>query len=210
MKQKVFGLGFHKTGTSSLASALHVLGYNVCGQQNILSSDLISGNIEPFIKLAKQYDGFEDDPWHLLYKEMDIAFPGSKFILTDRDVDSWYKSCLNHFFEDTTPIRDFIYGNGRPKDNEENFKKVYLKHQADVIEYFKDRPDNFIIINFTKGEGWEKLCPFLGIEQPNLPIPHANKGLYTNSPNSFKKKLWFLYKRFYAFLYHNIYKPIFK
>src|SRR3990172_4553355 len=102
MKQKVFGLGFHKTGTSSLASALHVLGYKVCGQQNNLANDLTNGNIQSFIDLAKNYDGFEDDPWHLLYKEMDLAFPNSKFVLTDRDVDSWYKSCQNHFYNDTT------------------------------------------------------------------------------------------------------------
>lgn len=210
MKQKVFGLGFHKTGTSSLASALHVLGYKVCGQQNVLHQDLINGNITPFITLAQKYDAFEDDPWHLLYKEMDVAFPGSKFILTDRDVDGWYKSCLNHFYEDTTAIRDFIYGDGRPKNNEAKFKSVYLEHINNVKTYFKDRPDDFLIINFTEGEGWEKLCPFLGVEIPNIPIPHANKGLYTKTPNSFKKKMWLVYKKIYAFLYHNMYKPFFK
>ncbi|MCB9173565.1 MAG: hypothetical protein H6587_12690 [Flavobacteriales bacterium] len=210
MKQKVFGLGFHKTGTSSLASALHALGHNVCGQQNALHKDLINGNINIFTTLAKNYDAFEDDPWYLLYKELDEAFPNSKFILTDRDVDSWYNSCLNHFFEDTTPIRDYIYGDGRPKGNEENFKRIYLKHQTDVINYFKNRPNDFLIINFTKGEGWEKLCPFLGVEIPNKPIPHANKGLYTKKPNGLKKKLWLYYKKLYAFLYHNIYRPLFK
>lgn len=175
-----------------------------------MAHELINGNIQPFIDLAKNYDGFEDDPWHLLYKEMDLAFPNSKFILTDRDVDSWYKSCQNHFYNDTTLIRDFMYGDGKPNGNEENFKKVYLKHQADVIDYFKNRPNDFIIINFTNGEGWEKLCPFLGVATPNIPIPHANKGLYTESPNNLKKKIWLLYKRVYAFLYHKIYKPIFK
>ncbi len=210
MKQKVFGLGYHKTGTSSLAAALHVLGYKVCGQQNNLAHDLTSGNIQPFIDLAIVYDGFEDDPWHLLYKELDQAFPNSKFVLTDRDVDSWYKSCLNHFFEDTTPIRDYIYGDGRPKGNEENFKKKYLQHQAEVIAYFNSRPNDFLIINFTNGEGWEKLCPFLGVDIPNKPIPHANKGLYATKPNNLKKKLWLYYKKVYAFLYHNIYRPIFK
>lgn len=210
MKQKVFGLGFHKTGTSSLASALHVLGYKICGQQNALHHDLISNNISSFVELAKNYDGFEDDPWHLLYKEMDEAFPNSKFVLTDRDIDSWYKSCLNHFYEDTTPIRDFIYGDGRPKDNEEKFKQVYSAHQENVKKYFENRPNDFLIINFTQGEGWEKLCPFLGVEIPTNPIPHANKGLYTKTPNSLKKRLWLLYKKSYAFLYHNIYKPLFK
>lgn len=210
MKQKVFGLGFHKTGTSTLATALHKLGYKVCGQQNAIAKDLVNGNIDVFIDIANQYDAFEDDPWHLLYKEMDEAFPNSKFILTNRDVDAWYKSCLNHFYEDTTLIRDFMYGNGAPKDNETKFKKVYLNHQEQVKNYFKDRPNDFLIIDFTKGEGWEKLCPFLGVDIPNESIPHANKGLYTKKPDSLKKKLWLAYKNIYAFLYHKIYKPLFK
>lgn len=210
MKQKVFGIGFHKTGTSTLASALHKLGYNVCGAKNEMAQDLINGNFQKFISLAEGFDAFEDDPWHLLFKEMDEAFPNSKFVLTQRDVDAWYKSCLNHFYEDTTPIRDFMYGNGAPNDNESKFKEVYLAHQEQVKNYFKDRPDDFLIIDFTKGEGWEKLCPFLGVEIPQEAIPHANKGLYTKKPNSFKKKMWLLYKEVYAFLYHKIYRPLFK
>ncbi|MCO6499209.1 MAG: hypothetical protein J5I47_02395 [Vicingus serpentipes] len=210
MKQKVFGLGFHKTGTSSLATALHKLGYNVCGQQNDKAQDLIQRNFGVFIDLAKNFDAFEDDPWYLLYKEMDAAFPNSKFILTDRDVDAWYKSCLNHFYEETTLIRDLMYENGAPKDNEEKWKEVYIKHQQEVKSYFQDRPDDFLIIDFTKGEGWEKLCPFLGIKIPKDPIPHANKGLYTKTPNSLKKKLWLAYKNLYAFMYHKIYQSLFK
>ncbi len=210
MKQKVFGLGFHKTGTSTLAAALYKLGYRVCGQQNHLASELTQGNMDAFIDIAKKFDAFEDDPWHLLYSQMDKAFPNSKFILTQRDADAWYKSCLNHFYEDTTLIRDYMYGNGAPKDNEKKFKSVYHKHQNDIIEYFKDRPNDFLIIDFTKGEGWEKLCPFLEVEIPNETFPHANKGLYTKTPNSFKKKLWLGYKKIYAFLYHKIYKTIFK
>ena len=210
MEQKVFGLGFHKTGTSTLATALHKIGYNVCGAQNDMAKDLINGNIDSFIKLAQNYDAFEDDPWHLLYEKMDEAFPNSKFILTYRDAEAWYKSCLNHFYEDTTPIRDFMYGNGAPKDNEEKFKKVYQHHHQQVTDYFKHRPNDFLIIDFTNGEGWEKLCPFLGIEIPKEPIPHANKGLYTKTPKSFKKRLWMGYKQWYAFLYHKVYRPLFK
>ncbi len=210
MKQKVFGVGFHKTGTSSLAAALHRLGYNVCGAQNEKAGDFLEGNINVFIELAKRYDAFEDDPWHLLYKEMDEAFPDSKFILTDRDVDAWYKSCLNHFYEDTTDIRNYIYGNGAPKGNEQTFKEIYLQHQNQIKEHFKERPNDFLIIDFTKGEGWEKLCPFLGVDIPNESIPHANKGFYTKTPNSLKKKLWFTYKGIYAFVYHKIYRPLFK
>lgn len=186
------------------------MGYSVCGQQNKHANHLIEGDSSFFIEMAKSHDAFEDDPWQLLYKEMDVAYPGSKFILTYRDVDSWYQSCLNHFYEDTTAIRDHIYGNGAPKDNEQHFKEVYLNHINQVKEYFKERENDFLIIDFTKGEGWEKLAPFIGVDIPNEPIPHANKGLYTKSPRSLKKRMWFAYKKAYGWLYHKIYRPLFK
>jgi hypothetical protein len=210
LKQKVFGLGFHKTGTSTLASVLSKLGYKVCGQQNALAKNFINGDIQTFVELAKNFDAFEDDPWHQLYKEMDKAFPNSKFILTDRNVNDWYKSCLNHFYDDSTLFRDFIYGDGRPKDNEEKFKKVYVEHKNNIIEYFKNRPDDFLIVDFSKGDRWEKICAFLEAEIPDYPFPHANKGFYTKSPNSIKKKLWLASKSIKHFLYHKIYKPVFK
>jgi hypothetical protein len=207
MKQKVFGIGFHKTGTSSLATALSILGYKVCGAQNKLSDALINKNFTPFIDLAKSFDAFEDDPWNILYKEMDKAFPNSKFILTYRDVDAWYKSCLNHFYDETTPIRDYIYGDGKPLNNELVFKKVYLKHIEDAKTYFKDRSNDFLIVDFSKGDGWEKLCAFLNEPVPSVDFPHANKGLYTKNPKGLKKQLWLMYKQIYKFLYHHIYKP---
>lgn len=209
-KTKVFVVGFHKTGTSSLATALTILGYKVCGAQNHLSRPLINGNLEPFVELAKKYDAFEDDPWPILYKEMDKHFPGSKFILTYRDPEKWYRSCYNHFYDETTAIRDYIYGDGRPLGNEENFKKVYLQHIADVKEYFKNRPDDFLIMDLAAGDGWQKLCNFLNEPVPDIPFPHVNKGLYTKHPRSLSKKLWFAYKNLKSFLYHKIYKPYIK
>ena len=95
-------------------------------------------------------------------------------------------------------------------ENENQFKKVYNEHIISVKNYFSERPEDFLVIDFTKGEGWEKLCSFLGVEIPSEPIPHANKGLYTKTPNDLKKKTWLLYKKMYAFLYHKIYRPLFK
>lgn len=189
-----------------MASALTQLGYHVCGAKNDMAQALLDGNIEAFIDVARKYDAFEDDPWPLLYKEMDKAFPGSKFILTERDADSWYKSCLNHFYEDTTPIRDYIYGDGSPKDHEDTFKRKYNQHILEVKEYFKGREKDFLIVNWTKGDSWEKLCTFLDIPVPSTPFPHANKGLYTGNPKGLRKRMWMAYKNAFAFLYHKVYK----
>ncbi len=53
MKQKVFCIGFHKTGTSSLALALKTLGYRVAGAAGRHDPD-IATNVRPMAyELAK-------------------------------------------------------------------------------------------------------------------------------------------------------------
>jgi hypothetical protein len=50
---------------------------------------------------------------------------------------------------------------------------VYDTHRANVISYFKDRPGDLLVMDVCGGEGWEKLCPFLGLAIPNVPFPHV-------------------------------------
>ena len=52
---------------------------------------------------------------------------------------------------------------GTYKFHAERALYVYRLHQKNAIEYFRDRPDDLLVMNITAGDGWEKLCPFLGI-----------------------------------------------
>ena len=46
------------------------------------------------------------------------------------------------------------------------------------------RPENLLV--FKVGEGWERLCEFLGQEVPDLEFPHENKaGSATNIANKY-------------------------
>ena len=176
IKPKVFGVGFHKTGTTSLRDALRYLGYRVTGPDFKKAEDLDDGLVERAVELAKHFDAFQDNPWPLLFREMDEIFPGSKFILTLRDEESWYASALRHFGSAETPRRKFIYGVGAPLGNEGIYKSRFRKHNADVISYFAGRPNDFLVMELAKGDGWEKLCRFLGHPVPDLPFPHSKIG----------------------------------
>lgn len=66
-----------------------------------------------------------------------------------------------------------------PVGNEYHLLGTYLLHNKEVRDYFKDRPDDFLEVNWENGDGWELLCDFLGKEIPDRPFPHANKGKYT-------------------------------
>ena len=72
-------------------------------------------------------------------------------------------------------MRKWIYGKGCPFENEPLYTHTFEKHVIAVRKYFVDRPTDFLEMNIIKGEGWEKLCPFLGINAPTSHFPHENK-----------------------------------
>jgi hypothetical protein len=176
LHSKVFGIGFHKTGTTSLKAALEILGYRVTGPNFVEDEDLAESVLAKALAVAPQFDAFQDNPWPILYPEMDQAFPGSKFILTIRDEAKWYASALRQFGARTTPMRRFIYGTGSPLGNEASYCARYRSHNEAVLQYFASRPKDLLLVDITRGDGWELLCPFLGCETPSRPFPYKNAG----------------------------------
>ena len=175
---KVFGIGFHKTGTSSLSLALQILGYVVQGARTDLAHHLFNHNIQPFYDIANKNEAFQDNPWPVLYKEMDKKFPGSKFILTVRDEQKWIKSVINHFGAKHTEMRRYIYGVGHPKGNEEIYIQRYLNHINEVKAHFELRTTDLLVVDWEKGDGWTEICQFLHKPIPNCKFPHVNRGDY--------------------------------
>jgi len=175
MTGKVFCIGFHKTGTSSLERALTILGYRVTGPNGVRDRKIGTHVLALAQSLVPKFDAFQDNPWPVIYKEMDAAWPGSKFILTQRDPEAWLRSQVRHFGKKTRPMREWIYGAGCPEGNEDIYRERFLRHYREVPAYFADRPNDLLVMDLAAGDGWEKLCPFLGKEIPNQPFPHANK-----------------------------------
>ena len=135
---------------------------------------------KPFMVLDR-YDSFEDWPWFLFYKKLDRKFPNTKFILTIRkDIDAYIKSLRNHHirercFEDGfvksswwDPVFDFNKG------DYELAAREYEKYNLEVIDYFKSRPDDLLVVCWEHGDAWEEICKFLGKEIPQQDFPHLN------------------------------------
>ncbi len=171
---KVFGIGFHKTATTSLATALRLLGYRVTGPNGVRDPDIARTARPLAFRLAERFDAFQDNPWPILYRELDQRYPGSRFVLTVRPSEEWIRSVVHHFGAETTPMRRWIYGAGAPLGNETAFLARYERHNREVQEHFRDRPADLLVLRITAGEGWERLCPFLGDPVPEAPFPHVN------------------------------------
>lgn len=173
---KVFGIGFHKTGTTSLADALTVLGYRVTGPNGVRLEGIDHRSAWSLAtELLPRFDAFQDNPWPLLYRDVDRALPGSRFVLTVRSEERWLDSVIRHFGANSTPMREWIYGVGSPLGNEDVFLDRYRQHNREVVEYFRGRDDDLLVMRITEGDGWDVLCPFLGHEVPDVPFPHSNR-----------------------------------
>ncbi len=180
--RRVFGIGFHKTGTSSLAAALALLGYRVCqGARPIRQAlgvtealDLLRRHeLDPILRVAERFDACTDNPWFLLYRELDERFPGSQFILTHRPPAAWLASALRYYGRSETPMRHWIYGVGTPTGHEAVWLARYERHLADVRRHFAGRPDDLLEADWTQGDGWSTLGRFLGRKTPSQPFPHV-------------------------------------
>jgi hypothetical protein len=183
---KIFGIGWAKTGTTTLGECFKILGFDHQSQELGFVQDIGKGDLSRIMASAEKKDTFEDWPWIILYKELDRAFPDSRFVLTRRKSENWIRSYKNMLAnqkdasEELNEIRRILYGLPFPEASEAQLIERYEKHNAEVESYFRDRLEDLLIVDWEEGDGWKELCEFLGKDIPNEPFPHANKGKYTD------------------------------
>jgi hypothetical protein len=166
---KIFVIGFHKTGTTSMTKAFQCLDLKVTGPDLDFLEHLKAKNLNKIFSFVERYDVIQDDPWFLLYKEFYQKYPTAAFILTERPSHSWIQSLVGHFGNDSRhAVREFIYqaSTADAISNNELFIKRYEKHNLDVKQFFEGK-DNFLIFDVTKGHGWKELQDFLRF--PKIP-----------------------------------------
>lgn len=189
---KIFQIGMNKTGTRSLHEALKILGYKSLHHgpepfssidEHLLGARRIKNKIVDNIECGhrmlqgfEEFDAFSDiGIISLYYKRLDLEYPGSKFIYTDRDIDSWIDSRKRHVERNIMAVKD-----GRRKVqgfssiDESSWRVNFARHRRAVFQYFDNRPEDFLVINICAGEGFEKLCPFLGHDEPTLDFPRRS------------------------------------
>jgi hypothetical protein len=192
----IFGIGFHKTATTSLEAALRCLGYRVHG--GVPSNEVCSREQarQKAREICRSYDALQDMPWPILYKWLDKRYPKSKFILTIRPEKEWIQSVCRHFGNQYIRRHDWIYGKGDPIGNEGLYLKTYRQHNEDVLSYFGERRgEDLLVMDITNNDGWEKLCPFLDDPRPMIPFPQSNVSSERLKRASFSKKINILAKR---------------
>ena len=209
-RPKVFGIGLSRTGTTSLTEALDLLGYRTVHgpadpvTQLELYQFFAASSERVYLSVLKDHDALTDSPVCCLYQALDKAYPGSKFILTIREKHAWLRSyqrlwevsgrfqgpesytALAHY---TRFINQKLFGHpGRQEATAEILSPAYDRYTSEVLDYFRERPHDLLILDICGGEGWSKLAPFLGIPIPEIPFPWNNRALNQEEPNEGKRE----------------------
>jgi len=201
-KHKVFCIGANKTGTTSMEAAFKSLGLKV-GKQSIAElfiHDWAKNDFRKIIKYCRWADAFQDLPFSYpgTYEVMDKAFPGSKFILTERkNADEWYESLVRFHTKivgkgripTAEDLRQFNYrypgflwdaqrlrygAIDTTLYDRELYTRAYEEHNRKIREYFKNRPDDLLILNVADADSMERLVKFLGYPYTGQKMPHEN------------------------------------
>ena len=202
-KHKVFCIGYNKTGTTSMAKALKELGYRVGVQADAerLMDDWAVRDFRRIVRYCRTADAFQDVPFSVefTYQILDYAFPESKFILTVRNsAEEWvesYRRFLGKMFGTAeSPTVDQVkssryvaegwmwrlvqnvYGVDETSFHDLSiYKAHYEDHNKRVLEYFRRRPADLLVLNLADPLSMKSLCEFLGIEYAGQVMPHKNK-----------------------------------
>ncbi len=173
-RQKVFCIGFPKTGTMSIGRALIKIGYKGCPMsavravmkrepriyENANPQDIFT-RVEPLIE---RFNSFRNNPWTRIYRECEQLYPNSKFILTVREPQAWLKSYLKHQTR-----------NGNASPDEIDSMVAYTTHNESIINYFRDKPEKLLVLQLEEID-WSPICNFLGRRTPLFrAFPHRNK-----------------------------------
>jgi hypothetical protein len=203
----VIGAGYGRTGTSSFKKALEILGVGPCyhmvevfkhgdaGKWDQFAKNTSNKNLLHSVLGGNGYQSSCDFPSAPYWKEQLELYPDAKVVLTTRDGEKWYQSCIDTIFNmqrssNVTPfgiklcyffgIMSSSFGNMLDTIlYEESLKCDWSKEN--VIKRFKEHNQRVIdtcpkdkLLVFEVTQGWEPLCKFLDLPVPDEPFPNVN------------------------------------
>ncbi|KIH98809.1 hypothetical protein LP52_11130 [Streptomonospora alba] len=200
---QVIGVGFGRTGTYSLKSALEHLGYGPCDHMYEIAEhppriyrwlDIAMGHSADWDGLFAGYNSAVDWPTAAYWRELADHYPEAKLILTVRDAERWYESTQATVFKRSPLTRPLTWLAERQSPALRAFlamdrmsveQRVFggsIHDKRHMISAYKQHiadvqaeiPSDRLL-TYNVGEGWEPLCEFLGVPVPDVPFPRKNE-----------------------------------
>ncbi|MEK6334559.1 MAG: sulfotransferase [Acidobacteriota bacterium] len=200
-EEKVFCIGFPKTGTTSLGQALEDLGFRLGDQRQgeLLLQAYVARNFKAIVEFCLTADAFQDAPFcfPFTYIALEQSFPNAKFVLSVRDnADQWYRSLVrfhgNLFSGGRVPVKDdlvkasycypgYVWEAMRlvwntPEDDiyyKPTMVSYYDRHNSDVRDYFRFK-SNILEVNLSDKRAYQRFCDFLAKKPVAKNFPWLN------------------------------------
>ncbi len=194
MTLRVIGAGVGRTGTYSLKLAINRLGLGPCHHmeevlfklpvQVPLWVEAAKGHAD-WSAIYKGYNSAVDWPTAGFFRELNAAYPASKFVLTLRDPENWAESFSHTIYK-------LIYGPDKPPEELREWLALGIDviaktgfppglDRAALIAAFNAHNDAVKalipaerLLVYQVKEGWEPLCAFLGVPVPDEEFPRTN------------------------------------
>lgn len=201
MALEIVGAGLGRTGTMSLKLALEQLGFDPCHhmaevfkrpEQPALWKAAFEDTVRPggaapdWDRIFQGFKASVDWPSCHFWRDLALHYPRSKVILSRRDPEAWWASMNNTILK---PMRQALaapdtaegmpamfkamiraaFGAAHP-DDKDAVLAMYTRHN-EAVE--RTLPKERLLI-YEPGEGWPRLCAFLGVAVPAAPYPKVN------------------------------------
>lgn len=181
LEQKVFALGLSRTGTKSLNQALSILGYDSAHWLNPITMGLLKREDYFLFNAFSDITVIPDLAW------LRSNFRNAKFILTERETESWERSVSRHYLNLANKkfpnqlaesgaqnrhegrshiIESTVYG------DYDHWVDAYRGHCQTIERAFSDDPPKLLKLNIVGGDGWSELSGFLDRSVPSRLFPH--------------------------------------
>ncbi len=209
MPLKIIGAGFGRTGTMSLRLALNQMGFACYHLFAELRENTKRPNLDFWRRVANAPEGSQhewekafanytasvDNPGCCVWRELAIAYPDAKVILTihPKGAEAWYESTRDTSYrfssgdnwqfrvlEIATPLgrqigdisRKLVWGRSLG-DAMPQRDKVIARYERHIELVKATIPEDRLLI-FSVDQGWGPLCSFLRTNAPPGEFPHVN------------------------------------
>jgi len=200
---KLVGACMCRTGTMSLQEALALLGLRTYHMKEVLLNGhqnawcmVDGGEIDQLKTVLSAYNANVDVPSACYWREILQIHPDAKVILTVRDPEKWYASCMDtvwspggfefHWSWTILPMfrrlqkmskmyrERFLMAASKEGDVNTLPKKTVIEAYERYIADVKAVVPSKRLLVFKPTDGWEPLCNFLDLPLPGKPFPHIN------------------------------------
>ena len=191
MALKVVGAGLGRTGTKSMQTALGMLGFGPCHhmievfkqpESMALWVQAAEGKAV-WDEIFKDYQSAVDYPTAAHWRAITAHYPDAKVLHTVRDPDKWFESTQATIFSPNSPA---VSGKmeGLPAQFFASFMGPVRDHLGDrafMTDFFRRHTEEVVatiaperLLIYEVGEGWDRLCAWLGVPVPQEPYPSEN------------------------------------